>query len=131
MRQERFDNMNSPSRGVKLTICDGEKKTSEYQEIERRRLPRNESMQSAILIHPLGYACSCHVTNISPNGLFVRMINPPKCIKGTGVDIVLDPESPITRPMMIRASVVHNEIDGVGLSFENHILDSELAQVSS
>ena len=130
MRLESFDNVDEPLRGVKLTSCDGENKTSENQEIERRLNPRKESEHSALLIHPLGYSCSCHVVNISPNGLFVRMINPPKCIKGTSVDIVVDPSSPTTKPMMIRASVVHNKIDGVGLSFENYIPEPELAWAS-
>ena len=85
--------------------------------MERRHCQRKNSSRDALLYHPHGFACSCRIDNISALGLFIRTTD-TRVHKGSYVDIVVDSSPYMTEPITIKALVVHQMKDGVGLLCE-------------
>jgi hypothetical protein len=93
--------------------------------MEHRHHPRKHATHSALLFHPQGFVCPCHVDNISPNGLFVKT-DETRLHKGSCVKLALYASPHSAKLVTIKALVVHKMDDGMGLLLEGEIPFEEL-----
>lgn len=88
--------------------------------MERRRYPRMQINQFALLYHPQGFPCPCRIENISSAGLFIKTSD-SRIAKGACVNVVFNFYPHNHKPITTKGLVVHKDDHGIGLLCNNYL----------